>query len=160
MLVISDTSPLCYLILIELTGLLPRLFERILIPQSVYEELRASGSPPAVCNWIADPPIWLEIEAIALPSDAVLETLDRGEREAIALAEQVQADLVLLDERRARQVAIERGLGVVGLLGILGLAADYKLIDFAAAIDRLQETNFWASPTLIRSLLQKYQAEL
>lgn len=160
MLVISDTSPICYLVLIEHIDLLPHLYNRVVVPQSVYEELGVAGSSEAVRSWIANRPNWLEVQAIAiLPNIIVVAGLDRRECEAIALAEQLQADVVLLDEKRARRVAVERGLDVVGLLGILGSAADQGLIDFADAIERLQNTNFWASPTLIQSLLNRYQTD-
>jgi predicted nucleic acid-binding protein len=66
---------------------------------------------------------------------------------------------ILLDEKRARQVAAKRGLEVIGLLGILGSAADRGWIDFAATIARLQTTNFWVSPTLIQALLKRYQVD-
>jgi len=159
MLVVSDTSPICYLVLIDQIDLLPRLYDRVVIPQSVYEELGVAGSPAAVRNWIANPPNWVEVEAIVVPADAILAMLDRGEREAIALAEQLQADVILLDEKQARGVAVERGLSVVGLLGILGLAAEQGWINFAEVIDRLQTTNFRASLSLIQSLLTRYQTD-
>jgi predicted nucleic acid-binding protein len=85
-----------------------------------------------------------------------LSQLDAGECAAIALAEQMRANLVILDERAARKVAMGRGLKVIGLLSILGTSADWGLANFAVMVDRLRQTNFWASPQLIKLLLERY----
>jgi predicted nucleic acid-binding protein len=97
MIVISDTSPLCYLILIDAVELLPQLYGCVIIPEAVYAELAASGSPVKVQSWINHHPSWLEVQSPADTLDVILGQLDAGERAAIALAEQLQADLVLLD---------------------------------------------------------------
>jgi predicted nucleic acid-binding protein len=99
MIVVSDTSPLNYLILIELHDILPKLFDRILI-----------------------------------------------------LALSTKADSVLLDERKGRQAARERGLRVSGTLGAIRRAADQGLITLTDALDRLEKTNFCATPKLFNSL--------
>ncbi|MCC5635001.1 hypothetical protein LC593_03865 [Nostoc sp. CHAB 5844] len=62
MIVVCDTSPLCYLILIDCVEILPQLFSRITIPNAVCTELLAEGSYIQVQNWIAKPPSWLEIQ--------------------------------------------------------------------------------------------------
>ncbi len=156
MIVVSDTSPICYLVLIDGIELLQKLYGHVIIPQAVYEELMATGSPVKVQSWIIQHPNWLEVQFMVSEPDAELSQLDAGERAAIALAEQIKANLVILDERVARKVAMERGLRVIGLLGILGAAADRGLVNFAAMIDRLRQTNFWASPQLIQLLLERY----
>lgn len=157
MIVISDTSPLCYLLLIDLVDLLPQLYGRVIIPQAVRDELSAPGAPDIVQIWISQPPEWLEIQTITNQPDLMLSQLDLGELEAIALAEQLGADAILLDDREARQIATERGLEIIGLLGILGAAASSGLVDFSIAIERLQQTTFRASSRLIQSLLERYQ---
>jgi predicted nucleic acid-binding protein len=119
MIVVSDTSPVCYLLLINQIPVLQRLYGCVIIPQAVADELRASESPLIVKSWIAQPPNWLQIQPIKLPQDIELEKLDPGEREAILLAEQLKADLVILDDKAARRIAVERGLKIIGLLGIL-----------------------------------------
>jgi predicted nucleic acid-binding protein len=156
MIVVSDTSPICYLILIDGIELLQKLYGYAIVPQTVYEELTAVGSPAKVQSWIAQYPSWLEVQSVVGEPDIGLSQLDAGERAAIALAEQIKAHLVILDERTARKVAMERGLRVIGLLGILGAAADRELVNFAVMIDRLRQTNFWASPQLIQLLLERY----
>ncbi|HAJ61431.1 MAG TPA: DUF3368 domain-containing protein, partial [Cyanobacteria bacterium UBA8543] len=95
------------------------LYNVVTIPQTVADELRASESPPVVKKWIAQPPDWLQIQANETLQSIELEKLDPGEREAILLAQQLKADLVILDDKAARRIALERGLRIIGLLGIL-----------------------------------------
>lgn len=159
MIVVSDTSPLCYLILIDLIEVLPQLFERVIIPRKVRDELLAADAPKVVQKWILQPPNWLEVQAITGQFDPALNQLDVGEQEAITLAIQLKVDLILLDDLAARRVATELQLEIVGLLGILGSAAEKDLIDFPSAIARLQQTSFRASSKLIDSLLQQYQSK-
>lgn len=157
MIVVSDTSPLCYLLLIERIEVLPQLFERVIIPQRVRDELLAPDAPKVVREWIFQPPDWLEVQTITGQFDPALNQLDVGEQEAITLAIQLKVDLILLDDLAARRVATGLQLEIVGLLGILGSAAEKGLIDFPRAIARLQQTSFRASSKLIDSLLQQYQ---
>jgi predicted nucleic acid-binding protein len=158
MAVVSETSPLCYLLLIDLIDLLAELYGKVIIPQAVLNELSVPQAPEAVQAWIAQPPVWLEVLSIENPPDVELIQLDLGEQEAIALAEQLGADLIIVDDRDARQMALERGLNVIGLLGVLGVAAQQNLINFSVAIGRLQQTTFRASPVLIESLLERFRA--
>ena len=142
MIVVADTSVLCYLVLIEQIELFPRLFGQIVIPQAVYEELRAEGAPAQLQEWMRRLPTWLEIYSVTAIGDITLESLHSGEREAILLAEELEADLIILDEKAARQIARERGLNLTGLLGILETAATRQLIDLPAVLERLQQTTF------------------
>lgn len=107
MTVVSNTSPLNYLVLVDLQHVLPALFRRILIPDAVWRELSSLAAPQQVKSWLDTAPNWLETQVIS-QVPAGLEQLDPGEREAIALAESVGATLVLLDEKKARQPARER----------------------------------------------------
>jgi predicted nucleic acid-binding protein len=83
---------------------------------------------------------------------AALRHLDSGEREAISLALSVGADLILVDERKARQAAEEQALQVSGTLAVIGLAAEHKLVTLGDAVDRLAKTNFRVSPRLLKSV--------
>ena len=96
---------------------------------------------------MAAAPAWLETREI---SEVVpkLQHLDRGEREVIALASSL-AGSVLIDERKGRQVARERGLVVSGTLGVLDLAARHGLVNLSEALRRLEGTTFRASPRVI-----------
>ena len=151
MIVVSDTSPINYLVLIELQDLLPKLFDRILIPEAVHRELLSDAAPDPIERFLAEAPDWLEVR----PSpeiDPALRQLDSGEREVIGLALSIGADSVLLDERKGRHAARERGLRVSGTLGVIRLAADQGLITLADALDRLEKTKFRVSPRLLNSL--------
>jgi predicted nucleic acid-binding protein len=156
MIIVSNTSPINYLILIEQINLLPELFKQIIIPQAVYNELSDAAAPLAVQTWITIPPDWLNIQPVNQPSDAITDLLDPGEQAAILLAQEVKADLLLLDDMKARRTAIERGFAITGILGILDQAATMKIIDLPAAVKSLQNTSFWASGNLFQRLLDKH----
>jgi predicted nucleic acid-binding protein len=155
MIVVADTSPICYLLLIDQIEILPTLYGIIIIPQAVADELSASNSPSVVKKWITLPPDWLQIQAITIPQDFELEKLDRGEREAIFLAEQQNADLVILDDKAARRLASKRGLRLIGLLGILKDAAQSDLVDLEIVFAKLREVGFWVEPSLLERLLRE-----
>jgi predicted nucleic acid-binding protein len=153
MIVVSDTSPICYLLLIKQIDILQMLYRVVIIPQVVADELGASESPPIVKSWISQPPTWLEIQTTELPQSIELRKLDPGERNAILLAEHLKADLVILDDKSARQVAVERGLKIIGLLGIVKDAAKSGLLDLEMTFEQLQDAGFWVSPSLLEHLL-------
>jgi predicted nucleic acid-binding protein len=153
MIVVSDTSPLNYLALIGQADVLPALFGRVFIPPAVLAELRQSGAPQVVADWAATPPTWLEIMA-PLAIDSQLP-LGRGETEAIALAQQLKANQLLIDERKAVVIARQLGLAVTGTLGVLSLAAEKELLILSEVITALQQTNFRAPADLIKELLQR-----
>lgn len=156
MIIVSDTSPLNYLILIGQIDLLPRLFDQIIIPEAVYDELSNVAAPQRVQDWIAVIPKWLILSTVSQSGDAIVDQLDPGERAAILLAQQLNADLVLLDDMKARRIATERGLVITGVLGILDQAATMKLIDLTDAVQSLRNTSFWVSDALIQKLLDKH----
>ena len=143
-LVIADTAPIHYLILIEQIDLLPALFEGIFIPAVVQEELFDSQAPASVRKWIAHPPPWLQVLAGPAPQieDPILTGLDRGERAAIHWAITLGGNLVLMDDRAGVVAAKRKGLLVTGTLGVLDLAAERNLVDIRAALRRLTATNF------------------
>lgn len=158
MIVITDTSPLNYLILINLTQILPNLFGQILIPQAVLQELQSTSAPDVVRQWLINRPSWLAVQA-APQEDPTLANLDDGEREVIALGQELKADLLILDESRGRQVAASRGFNITGTIGLLDKAGARGLIDVPDAIDRLRQTSFRASPRLLNFLLSRHSAE-
>jgi predicted nucleic acid-binding protein len=151
MSVVSDTSPLNYLVLIELQDLLPELFDQVLIPDVVHRELQAAGAPDPVKRFFASAPDWLDVR----PSpgiDPQLRHLDAGERAVITLALSLGSDSVLLDERKGRKAARDRGLLVSGTLGVIRLAAGRGLVTLSDALDRLEKTTFRASQKLLDSV--------
>jgi predicted nucleic acid-binding protein len=96
MIVIADTSPLNYLVLIGEADLLRRLYGQVVIPEGVLRELQNAQALRAVAEWVSRPPAWLEIVRISAPSDAGLRLLGDGEREAITLAMQHRPHVLLL----------------------------------------------------------------
>jgi predicted nucleic acid-binding protein len=98
---------------------------------------------------MANPPDWPEVHVVS-EIERAIENLDLGEREAISLGLRVSADVLLLDERRGRQAARDRGLAVAGTLGVLDLADRRGLARLADAIDRLKATNFRASLRVLK----------
>lgn len=155
MIVIADTTPINYLVLIGAQDLLPALFGQVVIPEAVFRELQATATPPKVQQWIASPPQWLEIKRTTTPPDSGLSHLDEGEREAIQLAEELRADLLLIDERAARKEAAKRSLATSGTLGILDRAADKGLVDFAQALQLLKQTSFYLSSSVEQFFLNR-----
>lgn len=156
MIVVLSTSPIYYLVLIGEVDVFSQLFGRVIIPQAVCDELSAPEVPIQLQNWIAQPPAWLEIQSAVNTPETMLERLYPGERETIVLAEQLGADLLVLDEKAARQLAVARGLKVTGLLGLLDEAATRGFIDLPTVVKRLQQTSFRASPSLLESLLARH----
>lgn len=156
MIVICDTSPICYLLLIEQIQILNQLFNQITIPSAVQKELLAEQTFSQIQAWIADPPPWVSIQPVSQLLDNLPSNLGPGEQEAISLAVRLQANLIILDDWDARQAALSQGLTVTGLLGVLYRAGTQGLLDFYNSIDRLQQTSFRASPALIQQFLEKY----
>jgi len=100
LVVVADTSPIRYLVQIDEIDLLRRLFRKIWIPEIVAEELRHPSAPAVIRAWMKLPPGWLEVMPAPSLDDPVLESLDPGERAAIALGISLKADLILIDERK------------------------------------------------------------
>lgn len=154
--VVSNTSPLRYLMCIGEQELLKHLFSNIFIPQAVFQELTHQQTPEIVRNVMQDPPAWIHIRDVKRMPDVSLQHLDAGESAAILLAEQMQADLLLMDEKKGRFTAAERGIKVVGTLGILELAVQQGRIDLPQIVSKLLQTNFKVSPSLIQALLKRH----
>lgn len=141
MIVVSDTSPLNYLVLIGHIDLLPRLYEQVVIPRAVFNELSVIEAPALVRRWIQRLPDWIVISE-SVNQDHSLFYLDRGEQDGIALAQAIHADLILLDESKAREAAKARKIPITGTLGILLSAAENGWIDLPEAFEDLRATNF------------------
>jgi predicted nucleic acid-binding protein len=155
MLVVADNSPLRYLRMLDCAHVLPVLFGRILIPQAVLGELQHPKTPAVVRTWLADPPAWLEVRFIVGRPDVALSTLEAGEQEAIVLAQELYADILLVDDGKARDVAIQQGLRVMGTVGILEQAAARGLVALPEVLTRLLTTNFRILRTIINDALAR-----
>jgi uncharacterized protein len=141
LIVVSDTSPLLNLARIGRIELLRSLYNQVLIPTAVSDELTASYRDLRDTLDIGSIP-WL---IVAAPKDKdrvrnLQETLDAGEAEAIALAIERRAGLLLVDERRGRLTAKAAGLKVTGLLGVVAAAKNAGHIELAKPVlDFLKE---------------------
>jgi len=131
MIVISDTSTITNLVAIQYLQLLPQLYGQVYIPQAVYNEL-VDIHPPNLQTIQIREASWLEVRKInrgeLVDRLQGAARLDAGESEAIALALEVKADLLLIDERRGRAEADRLGIRIIGLLGILVEAKQKSLI--------------------------------
>ena len=156
MIVIADTTPLNYLVLIDRVEILPQLYSRVLIPPAVWTEFQRPETPAAVRAWTGQQRTWLEVRSPERSPDPALGNLGAGEREAITLAEELKADRLILDDHAARRVARQRKLTVIGTLGVLVEATERGLVDFSEAVGRLQQTSFYVSPEVLTPLLQRY----
>jgi predicted nucleic acid-binding protein len=157
MIVVADSGPLHYLILLDQTELLHRFYGQVIIPEAVDRELTSGKTPQPVREWLSNPPAWLRVQAVSSSQlELVTADLDLGEREAIALAHLLRADLLLIDEISGRAEAHRRSLRVTGTLGILRTAAEQELIDVPEVLTHLRDTSFYVSEDLIRSIFGRW----
>lgn len=156
MTVVSNTTPLNYLILVGEIEVLPALYREIWVPPAVVAELHASLSPFVVRDWVGSPPDWLTVGSPGAVSNAELSRLQAGEREAILLASSMNADLLLIDERLGRRHARGLGLRTAGTLAVLIEAGWQGFLDFEDALDRLMRTTFHGSADLFEQARRRY----
>ncbi|MBO0721253.1 MAG: DUF3368 domain-containing protein [Blastocatellia bacterium] len=156
MIIISDTGPLHYLILIDETELLREQFGHVIIPDAVLGDLQHQNTPEKVKTWIASRPEWIEVKTPTLLLADVDRALGAGEREAIALAIELGADALLLDDRRAIREATRRSIPTITTLNILAKASEDGRIDLREVCERLvSTTNFYVSQAVIERLLER-----
>lgn len=155
MIVVSDTTPFRYLIEIEAVHLLTTLFGEVFIPEKVAEELQRAKTPQQVKDWMQSPPGWLKIRQADTSLFTPVLPLHDGEREAFALAIELQAGALLIDENNGRKEAARIGLFVIPTLAVLELAAQADLIDLPEIIDRLSKTTFHATQKLYDEVLER-----
>jgi hypothetical protein len=136
MIVISDTSAITALLQIGQIDLLEKLFHEILIPEAVRDELLKNHSSL---------PVYLRCERVKNRAEVnrLLAEIDLGEAEAIALAKERHADILLIDELKGRRVAEREGLRFVGLMGVLVQAKQKHFIksvrDLTAELERVAD---------------------
>lgn len=152
MSVVANTSPLRYLIATGHADLLAKLFGTVLIPPAVERELLDPHAPPSVRQWMTERPTWLEIRRVqAEPDTELTEQLHAGEAEAVQLALELQAEVLIIDERQGRHMASARGISVIGALGMLRESFGRGFIqDPMLLVAQLRSNGFRASRALIR----------
>ena len=155
MIVVADTGPVNYLVLSGQIDLAHDLYGALLIPPAVHHELLDARAPAAVRQWAKTPPAWVEVRT---PKDASrFSELGPGEREAISLALETKADVLLIDEAAGRKAAVENGVAVKGTLGILEEAANRNLVDLTQAVSKLRATSIFLSEELVQDALNRYR---
>lgn len=141
---VSNTTPLRYLIAIEQEHLLGQLFDKVFVPVAVHEELTDSRTPETVRGRVLAMPPWFEVRTVQETQTTTFPaTLHRGERQAILLAEALQADVLLIDEQIGRTIAHSRNLPLSGTLGVLERADRMGFVsDFPQVLQRLEASGF------------------
>ncbi len=152
-IIVADAGPLHYLILVDCAGMLPGLFERILIPPVVCDELLHGSTPTKVKDWIEKPPDWLKIEPVI--HFQPMAGLHKGEAAALQLALETKTPAVLMDDLDGRAAARRLGLAVIGTIGILEKMAETGFIDLPTTVTKLDRTNFFVSPDLLDAALAR-----
>ena len=158
MIVVSDTTPIHYLILIRDESILPALFDKIIIPEEVAAEMRHPNTPIAVREWIDEPPAWARIEPASPRFLESIGGLGQGETAAIAIAVEQHAAAVLIDDRKAIREARKKGLTVLTTFAVLELASLKGLIELDTAYDKLSHTTFRMPPEeIVEEYLKRYR---
>ena len=157
MIVVADSSPLIVLVNIGHIQILPALFREVVIPPQIAAELTDAKRPQAVQDFMREQPVWLRVQAPV--SVELIPELHEGERAAISLASELQADLLLIDESDGRSAALARHLQITGTIGVLQRAAEQDLLDLAEAFARINQTDFWISPKLLDAELERYRGQ-
>ena len=156
MIIVADSSPFVLLVSIEQVEVLASLFKDVIIPPQVQAELSSPKRSEIVRAFIAAPPPWLRVVSPKLIEP--IDGLHPGEAAAISLARELRADRVVIDERLGRQAASQRGLHVIGTVGVLEAAAERGFVDLGVAFEKVKETDFWVSPRFLDERLALFVA--
>ncbi|WP_287129095.1 DUF3368 domain-containing protein [Candidatus Cyanaurora vandensis] len=154
-IIIADSSPLISLAIIDQLELLPQLYQKILLPPAVWDEVTVQGKGLPSAKAISQ----VDGLKIQTPEASTLEPLmillDREEAEAIALAQSIIGSTVFLDDAQARRVAERLGIRRIGTLGILRRAKKAGLIgEVRVYVEQLRIQGIYIRPSLIDALLQ------
>ena len=159
-MVVADTPPLLNLALIDRLDLVRDQFATVEVPEQVWSELMAGddgtdslqsarGDGTIQIVTLDKTPLFAEFE----------RNLDTGEAATLAYAVETDADLVLLDEREARQTARRHNLSITGVIGILLRASKEDNIDLRRELDQLREMGFWISDDLYERVLKESEQD-
>jgi predicted nucleic acid-binding protein len=158
MIIVSDTTPIISFLKIGLLDLLEELYGEVIIPEAVYKELLSNPQMIAEveiiksCSFLKIKHIKNEFAVKLLQKQM---NLGIGESEAIVLADALHADLIIIDERKARGIAKNMSLNVTGTLGILVDAKSKgKLKEIKPLLDELIKSNIRISAKLYKDILE------
>jgi len=149
----ADTSALIALAVCDALSVLDVLFDEVKVPPAVLSESAVPGKPgaDAVASYVQDKVAAVAPEALRLPAGR----LGQGEREAIALAQQMRADFLLVDDAQARRFARLNGVSVIGSLGVLVRAKERGLVEAVKPyIERIRATGIHLSDALVEEALR------
>jgi uncharacterized protein len=151
--IVSNTTPLISLLIIDKLNLLNEIYGKISVPYAVFKELE-QGKQKTYYQDISKIN-WIEIVDINNKEiEQSLFDLDEGEAEAIILAKELNADLLILDEKLGRDYAKKLNVKITGTLGVLLKAKELGLIDSVRELlDILVKKGVWLSPKLIEKVL-------
>lgn len=153
--IVADTTVFRYLVVLEVTDILPALFGHVLIPPAVFNELQRASTPGVVRTWCANLPPWVRIQPLVTPLDPTLSSLGDGEQEAIQLMHEQQAPLLVTDDRQAYNAALARSLPVTRTLRVLEMAAERGLLDFPTIVTRLRAAGFYTPEDVVEEMLAR-----
>lgn len=136
------------------------MFEKVLVPGAVHGELTDARTPEIVRRRVLSPPSWYEVRIVPETGATTFPvTLHRGEREAILLAESLNADVLLIDEQAGRDIALSRNLPLSGTLGVLERADTLGLLaNFPEVLQQLKASGFFITESLEQRLLERHVA--
>jgi len=166
MIVIADTTPIITLMKLQRLDLLEKLFEIVIVPHAVYEELISNINYPDEKQMIVECPFLKRLEVSDRQSIKILREvvgLDAGESEAIALAEENHADLIIIDERKGRRVAKQMNLKIIGTIGILLQAFDCTILsktEILSYAEQLKNSKIRISETLFELVLAHVKTQM
>lgn len=159
MIVVADTTPIITLMKLNRLDLLEKLFGTVIVPNAVYEELISNSKHLEEVQVVVECPFLKRLEVFDRQSIKILREvvgLDAGESEAIALAEEKGAELLIIDERKGRRVAKQMELNIAGTIGILLQAFDCKILtreEILSYSEKLRDSRIRISGTLFELIL-------
>jgi predicted nucleic acid-binding protein len=155
MIVVSNTTPILGLYKIERLHLLRDLFNQVWVPTAVYNEITVLGRDKQGYDAV-DVAEYIDVKQVqnVLATSLLRPQLDYGEAEAIVLAKELKADILLLDEMKARRVAQASAQNVIGTIGILQIAKNQGLIrNMKSHLDALISNGIWIDRRLYQSVM-------
>lgn len=154
MVIISDTTTISNLFLIDKLWILQRLYKHIVIPKAVADELEKLKWGT---NWLSNTQ-WIEQRTVTDTAlvTVLTEVLDLGEAQAIALASECKADLLIIDELKGRNYAKKLNINVIGLIGILIQAKELAIIHSVKDVlnELKTKAGFWLNDELFKTALK------
>ncbi len=150
-MIIGDSSALIALAIIDKLELLDKIFGKVYVPKAVYEELCSNKKAQS-----QKLEIFLKDRVIDINLTLKYVGLGQGELEAIALYKEMNAEFLLIDDKRAKNFAKLNNINTIGSLGVLILAKELGFLkSIKSDINKLQKSKIYISPSLIKKVLKR-----